>query len=411
MPTKLKLNFLFFILYLAGIGQYFLTLFIGGENIVTRVNLVIDFGIILSAILFSFWNNKYSKYVLALLIISTFTLVNSGSDLFWHFNGLRSVIVIVCCFIILESIYKQDIASLFAKRFITFAYVFLCFQIPISVLQFLEYGPGDKVSGTIGQGGSGVLTFTIFILIFILLESGAKFTVSSIDKVKGFLRLFIFFIPVALNETKITFVLLGLFFLSFLNFKKLKSSLMMIVVSIGAIIIFSFLYSSQENVSYENPLEGIYSQDFLSDYLLGDKDQYEDVPRITKIILGTRILSESGNLILGEDYGAFTGEANSTEFKNKYEWLLKGSRPLIFFLLISGGLLLTVLLSVIFIYSLFSNTESPNLIRSKPLLNFLKIVFMLLLFYNDGFRYQLFSIVFISAIYFSKNRYSLNLSY
>lgn len=401
MPSKLKLNFLFFVIYLSGIGQYFLGLLIGGETIITRINLFIDASLILITFSWVSFQNRYLKYLIALLVISTFTFLNSDTDFFWHINGLRAVLILVCCFLLFEAIYQQGLAGEFIIRFRKFAFVFLAIQIPVSILQFIEYGPGDNVSGTIGQGGSGVLTFSIFLLVFLLLELDTNSATIS-KKLKRFFRLSVFLIPVALNETKITFVLLGIFFLSFINLKKLGSSFLMTLVSISAILVFSFFYSTQENVNYDNPLKGIYSQDFLTGYLMGDEAEYQDVPRMTKIALASQILKENGKIFFGEDYGAFSGEDHSTEFKYKHEWLLKGSRPLLFFLLISGGVFLILLLLTLFFRTSILPLNHKGLVYSKPLLIFINLLFIIILFYNDGFRFQILAIIFVCCLYFSK---------
>lgn len=403
MSLKFKINILFFCLYLGSIGNYFLNQIIDSKLTDTVITLIIDFLIVVITVSFIKLKSNYFKYLFIYIIISSISYaVSDNSSLTGQINGIRETLVFICYFIIIDVLYNSGPIENINNKFITFAYFFLIIQIPVSILQFIKFGAGDKVGGTFGAGGSGVLTFSVFLLIFYLIENKIK---RPKERLKKAMQLLIFLLPIALNETKISFILLLLYFLSFINFKKIGSSIFITALGIISIIAFSFIYTTQENVSYKNPLEGIYSGDFLNSYLLGDEIVDEDVPRFTKLIVGTQKLANDGDLLLGKDYGAFTGSQSrmSSEFSKKYEWLLAGSRPYSFFLIISGGVILLVLIIWLVFSEIFRKQPKGIKNYSSPLLLFLSAVFLISLFYNDGLRSTVFSFLFVFILFFAKH--------
>ncbi len=403
MTLKFKINVLFFCLYLGSVGKYFLNLFFDFKLIDTLTIIIIDVLIILLTLSFIKWKSRFMKYIFFFIIFSSIAFIISvDKSLLAHINGIRETLVFICYFVIMDVLYQTNQIEKINGKFINFSYIFLTIQIPITIQQFIKFGAGDAVGGTFGYGGSGVLTFSIFLIIYYLIENKIR---TSKERLKKSIPFLIFLIPIALNETKISFILLLLYFLSFINFKKIGSSIFITALGILCMIAFSFIYSTQENVSYKNPLEGIYSGDFLNSYLLGDEIVDEDVPRFTKLIVGTQKLANDGDLLLGKDYGAFTGSQSrmSSEFSKKYEWLLAGSRPYSFFLIISGGVILLVLIIWLVFSEIFRKQPKGIKNYSSPLLLFLSAVFLISLFYNDGLRSTVFSFLFVFILFFAKH--------
>src|SRR5690606_35202734 len=127
-------------------------------------------------------------------------------------------------------------------------------------------------------------------------------------------------------------------------------------------------------------------------------EQGADIPRLTKIILANNLLNKnSTDLFLGREIGAFKGGTTlrASSFAIEYNWLLLGSRPYIFFLLISGGWLLLLLMVCYFSYKLYGDNKTNQDIHFTFLLT---ILFITILFYNDAPRNQLFSYLFIYFI-------------
>lgn len=410
MPTKIKINLLFVALYLAGFGDFLLSSIFSLENFSTVLLIAIDLILISIAISFLSFRSKYNKYLIVFLTISSITyLLNSESSILFHLHGLREILIIICLFIIFEKLYKSYYIDNIINRFKLFTYLFLGIQIPVSFIQYLKYGPGDFVGGTLGKGGSGVLTFSIFILIYLIMELKSN-TESIKEKITILLFHLPFFIPVVLNETKITFLLILILFLSLINLKKLGTSTVAAGIGIVMLLIFSALYSTQEKRSFVNPLTGIYSKEFISTYLSGQGDEFTDVPRITKLALGSSYLYQKEKLSFGQSYSLFKeGKVHKSDFYRKFEWLLIGSRPYIFYLLFSGGIAL-VLLVLFLVYSEMKfNRFEKSVIKNRSFNFFLFCVFTIILFYNDGLRFQLLSFIFVFCLFYSK-RDALKLS-
>lgn len=403
MRFKHRLNILIFCLYLGTIGRYFLKQLFETKLIETTITLIINIIIFLITVSFIKSSSKYLIFLILFILSSTISFLISDNNLmFAHFNGTREIFIFFCYFIIFDEIYKWRQIEYLKIRFSTFAHIFLAMQIPLSILQFIKYGPGDLVGGTFEVGGSGMLTLTIFLLVFYLIVD--KNYINNYRYKKG-AYLIVFLIPTALNETKITFVLIFLFFLSFFNFKNIRTNIILGIVGVLSVVIFSYLYSTNESVQFNNPLEGLTSRDFLEKYFMGDEDiNNNDVPRFTKFTISLNKLYEDGDLYFGKDYGAFmfNNSESRSEFSRRYNWLLIGSLPFGLYLFITGGLFLLILICYIIFMEIFNKYNGNLRINSLPLLVFSTSIFVIILFYNDAFRSPVFSFIFIFILFYSK---------
>jgi L-asparagine transporter-like permease len=286
-------------------------------------------------------------------------------------------------------------------------WIFLSLQILVSSIQFKQFGPGDSVSGTIGKNGSGILTLLIFFMVYFLTESKMNNLTSS-EKLKKNIPYLLLMIPVVLNETKITFILIIIFFISMINLKRITSAISTIIIGISVIVIFSFFYASQENIiEGDNAITGIFNNDFLESYLFGDNPEieYVDIPRFGKLLIGTQILVSNEKILLGQEYGAFKGgkQVAESQFSKKYDWLLSGTKPYLFFLLITGGIALLLLIISLFIKEIRRPSMTGSNSYSNSLLFFIVSVLILMLFYNDGLRSHTLVLVLIYLLFFSKH--------
>lgn len=403
MSIKHKVKILFFCLYLGTLGRYFLNLVISSKIIDTLLTLIIDFLIISLTISLLKFGSRYLKYLIMFVIISTISyLLSNNTYILTHINGIRETFVFICYFYLMDTLSTSRERENMIKEFSTFAFIFLIIQLPVSIIQYLQFGPGDSVGGTYGDGGSGLLTFSIFLLIYFLIEYNIK---SPSERLKTAFPFLVFLLPIALNETKISFVLLLLFFTSFANFQKMTSLIVFISIGILAVVSFSFFYSTQENVSYKNPIEGIYSNDFLENYLNGEIDDgFEDIPRFTKLTAGVEVLVKDDVLFLGKDYGAFmfNQTKSRTEFSKKYKWLLIGTIPYSFYLLMSGGVLLFLLINWMIFFENFSRYDNKFYNFYPPLFKFSIALYIITLFYNDSFRSVSYGFIFVFVLVFSK---------
>jgi hypothetical protein len=211
-----------------------------------------------------------------------------------------------------------------------------------------------------------------------------------------------------MNETKVSFILIPTLIL-FIHFQpKLKN----IIGAVAAAALFLFLfnqYYSNQGFEFENNLAGIFSRDFLDDYLFGDIYYSEDVPRFTKIFMGWQLITEeTKTMLFGVEYGIFKGGkmVETSQFGQSVQWLLSGTRPYLFFLILQGGLLL--IFGVFWLIMHINKFFASNNNKFKM---FLLFIFLMILFYNDALRNHGFVVVFFFSMYYANsNLYNRKLS-
>lgn len=403
---KIKIYILFLVLFVTafyrGVVEYVPTLesissyvLLGSDLLVTYLGVTS----ILSA------SRRIVVLFLITLLSSALTFFANGDTVLTdHLNGLREISNIFCLFLFFNVLAKSDYFAYFGNLFKKFAFVFLAVQIPLATLQFLAYSAGDNVGGSYGSGGSGVLTITIFILVYYLLENKRN-GLAVFNKAKYLFLLSIFFLPIFINETKLSLILIPLMIGTFISLKQIKSFLFVFIV--GTVILLSFInFYSDHDSSPNNAASEIFNEDFLEYYLVGDTDEaYTDIPRLTKIVRSFNLLSQDySSLTFGRDYSAFKGgtTVELSAFSTKNQWLLQGSRPYLFYLLIMGGLSLTAAVGFLFFGELAQKPYRDFKNYSPRMLVFLGAVFFIVLLYNDAFRNQTFLIIFTFTIFFSK---------
>jgi hypothetical protein len=158
-------------------------------------------------------------------------------------------------------------------------------------------------------------------------------------------------------------------------------------------VLFSQFYSNTADWGTSS----IFSADFLQDYLLSDYEDHADVPRFTKIILAYNILAQETNtLLFGMEFGMFRGTSTGdlSPFTQNWQWLLQGTRPYLFFIMMQGGLVLTSgFLLIIFKINNFFKRATKQMI-------FYLIIFLVVLVYQDMYRFHNFSIVYFFFLFF-----------
>lgn len=403
---KLNIYILFFVLFVAafykGIIEYIPALESSSSFILLGIDLLITYLGVIS--IFSASKRLVVACVFFLFFSTLAFFANSDTTLPDHINGLREISDIFCLFLFFNVLVKSNYFIYFNKVFKKFAFLFLTVQIPFAVAQFIQYSAGDKVGGSFSAGGSGILTLSTFILVYYLLEN-KKNGQELFNKAKYLLLLSIFFIPIFINETKLSLFLIPLMIITFISIKQFKSFLIVFGIGVFIFIMFMNLYSDRDKTP-DDAVSTVFSEDFLETYLAEDNDEKNpDMPRVTKIIRGFNLLSQDyTNLALGRQYGAFKGgtTVGLSVFSDKYQWLLQGSRPYIFYLLIMGGLSLVSLVGYLFVSEIFQRPIATFKNHSPRLLFFMSVIFLIILVYNDAFRNQAFSIIFIFIVFFSK---------
>ncbi len=333
-----------------------------------------------------------------IFIIVCFIINFSYSDvsLYTSLNGSREIITIMSLIIFYNKVFSEgneEDAQWYINLVSKYGIFFLLIQIPTAFQQYLAYGPSDFVGGSFGYGGSGILTILVICMVYYLHFFARNITVNAL--------LYIGLIPLFLNETKISFILIPLM-IFFVKFQpKVKSIL---IAGIGAVVFFLIFNNFYEAsyLSFDDSASGIFSGDFLSNYLMADIYTFDDIPRFTKIILAWNLLAQDANTFLfGYEYGLFKGGSigEISHFAQNYEWLLGGTRPYLFFLILQGGLLLVVgvFWLVLYINKYF---RKPNKFQV-----FLALIFLMIMCYNDSLRNHNCMTVFFFLMFYANSKF------
>ena len=309
--------------------------------------------------------------------------------------------------------YRHD---LFVKSLDKQLYIFLWLQVPAVLFQFFMHGAGDKVGGTMGDGFSGVLSFCIYYVSFYLLTKRIDRNNIMRSLYKNWTLIFLLF-PTFLNETKISFGLIIVYFVLLMPIDRkyiirmtFLAPLVIILVAVG-----SFFYSSTVNES-QGKLK--LDSEFFEEYLDADIDQLEkgleylekyeneeefDIPRFTKLGLMPMVFSaHPGNNILGFGINIYSRGKyiEESDFNKEYDWLLRGTSPHIYSTYMQLGIIGSIWMMT-FLISLFliKPKKYPKRDLSSQLFFFIAIIILLLysdLWINNNFCYIMLTFIMLS---------------
>lgn len=352
--------------------------------------------------------------------ISTFLL--NRLSMFSYLMGVRDFIGLIAVYPILRFFLTGENAQYFKANFDKQLRFWLWVQAFCLVWQFIRYGANDAGGGSMGYGASGMVSMLIYLISFYLSLQNWDFNdyFGSIRRNKWNL---ILLLPTYLNETKISFILLGLYFI--LLYKPTRSALVKFVyvipvlIALGAGLITLYLRTTNQDSDY------VLSWQFVNDYFNGDdidelievalliQDgyfdddlEYEnlvwvlDLPRVSKLKLVMEPLSKTpGGIWMGAGVGQLKGETTgaANEFSRKYKWLLQGTRPWSFTVIVQIGLIGMIWFLWSFISECFCGVNYNR--RIKRLYIFIGICTFLMLIYNEAFRYCYFCIPFFYLIF------------
>jgi hypothetical protein len=358
--------------------------------------------IFLSVISLAYIRGKFALIVLFLIACIGVNLSYSSSNLMSSLNGVREIMIIISIAVFYNKVFapeNEELAEEYVEIMRKFSVLFLIAQIPIAGWQFHTYGASDYVGGTFGNKGSGILTLSVVCTVFFL----AHFVRGNTQRV----LLYFCLLPLLLNETKISFILIPTLIL-FIHFQpRLKNILGALIAAAFFLFVFNKYYTN-EGLDFDNSMAGIFSKDFLDAYLFGDIYSSEDIPRFTKIVVGWHLVAEeTRTLLFGIEYGIFKGGniVETSQFGQSIQWLLSGTRPYLFFLILQGGLLL-----ITGFFWLLLHINRYFVKNNNKFKTFLFLVFLMILFYNDALRNQGFIVIyFFNVFYANSNLYNRNL--
>jgi hypothetical protein len=164
--------------------------------------------------------------------------------------------------------------------------------------------------------------------------------------VRKVIPFFFLLVPCAINETKVSFLLLGvLIFLLVVSRNKMLRSIPLLALGVGMLYFLDYIYSQTAGDT-----KNIFNDRFIEKYLYsGATNQYGgDLPRFARIpimlkLFGSDILTH----LLGLGYGLFSGHVvlGTSRITRALDFF-RGSRMMLFTLWVQGGILTVILYAV-----------------------------------------------------------------
>ena len=326
------------------------------------------------------------------------TCMTNGLSLFFWANGMRDFLGImlaypVMCYFMGDERRREQFEPALDRHVL----YFLLAQAVCGTYQFVEYGGGDHCGGSFGNWYSGQVSMCIYIGSYYLVHKNLDtdhFFSSLRDNKLPIILLF----PTFLNETKISFVLIAIYIVLLIPIdrKLLARALWMLP---GAVLLGWAAISVYVSVTGG---EDIFSMDYIEKYVMvEDMDAVEggalweqeqgvaaDVPRFTKIMyLAVLYEQEPGHEMQGWGVGQFKGGNGMeiSEFAYQYDWLLSGSVPYMFHVVIQLGWVGLVLV-VLWLIVLFLLKPAWSVRRDFNTQVFVMLVLLIIMGYNDSLR-------------------------
>lgn len=341
-------------------------------------------------------------FTVSFFVIVLISKYCNHQPLFEMFNGVRDYIGLLMCAPIIRYILRSKYAEDFTERMDSLCWKFLYLQAICITWQFLRYGANDNGGGSFGWGGSGQVSTLIYLISFYLLSKRWDFSRSWFVNLKENKANFILLYPTFLNETKISFIYLLIYLLLLFPFDR-KYVLRMCAAVPLLLVLFTgifFIYLNATDADEDTVL----SKEFFDDYLFGGEDPQQlielallvqeeevdtdnlwvvDIPRFTKLFAVPDMLSTTGGgMLWGAGVGQFKGGTlvEQSKFARKYWYLMGGTMPTLFRILIDLGVIGTIWTIVNLLTILFTPNTSPFAAQIRL---YLFAVWGLIMFYDQ----------------------------
>lgn len=352
----------------------------------------------------------------SLLVLSGISTlwVNGGSMLQW-LNGLRYYFPLIFILPALRYMASGRLRSLaLRQRMDTALLIFLIIQAPCIIEQFIRYGAGDHGGGSLGDLMSGVVSTLIYLISFYLMLRQWDGTKSYVANLRGKWWLVALLLPSFFNETKVSFVLLPMYFFFLIpvgrNYVRTliwAVPLMLIMLVTTAVVYLNAVDTHGDDV---------FSAEYLEFYVMGDENSlnlmemlYEqttdeseaeenngDMMRGLKFASLPLVASDKAwGPWIGFGVGQFKGGTmmKKTRFASDYEWLVKGTQMMgmVWFVELGFAGLIWVVVWAAVLFRWFVK----GVRRQARLQWLLTLTLVLMSLYTSCFMNVPFSIVFI----------------
>lgn len=359
--------------------------------------------------------------IIAALIITYYStcILNSESFFVW-INGFRRYIPYLFVLPIIRYLWNDSERRVrFIRIFDKTLYYFLWLQFPCLSLQAILYGMGDLGGGSLGWFNSGIISQLIYVISFYLM-------IRSWDPKLGYIRnlgknwiLLILLFPSFMNETKISFIFLILYFIFLIPFDKNIGRSFLLVIPIVALLSGGAFWWY---VTFVDLKGDVYRENFLNNYVMGadvnemvfdyldedvnTDDVFEsDYARGIKFMLLPTLLEKGKpfNEFWGYGIGQFKGGngLEKTKFAKHYDWIFRGTQMEIFNIIIELGYIGGALLIIFwfYVFRFFKRVGKNN--RNKRLQWWMGLNMLLMIIYSPSFDSLPFVIIVLTICFMS----------
>ena len=253
----------------------------GLESLRTYIILGCDAAIVLLGLLCLRHRADFIFISSLLLIALASSLVFNRLPIFFSLNGLRVFIGAMFCYPIFRYFMDDPLRrEHFTRTFDKNLEIFLWLQIPCIGYQFIVYGADDHGGGSLGNWYSGTISMLIYLISFYLMKKRINhnhFLSSLVLNYKYILLL----APTFFNETKISFVLLVLYFILLMPIDKRMFVRALIITPILSILFFvgytNYKMTFKGDLSEATGTASIFSEEYFMTYMFMDLERHEGV--------------------------------------------------------------------------------------------------------------------------------------
>lgn len=359
----------------------------------------------LAIIFLGLWTlkRKVDKFILLLFAAVAYisSCIFNDLSIIFFLNGLRLYIAYMMVVPIYNYFFSEESRrNAFVGKMDKALYIFLWFQFPTAVIQCVLYGAYDYVGGSLGWMMSGEMSTLVYLISFYFMHKKWDKDKSYIINIKENWVLILLLLPSFLNETKISFVylLMYFFFLLPMDRKFIKRMLIFIPSMLVVILIAGYFYLSVTGAS-----DDVMTEQYITMYLTGDDEAltYIEVAADKGV---DEIGDDQGDLFrgikfaaipfvqmrephapyLGFGVGQFKGGSSidKSEFAKEFDWLLKGTVMGIFAIIIELGYA-GIILIALFWWTVFRKQKDN--VRNRQITFYLILTILLLGVYNNAF--------------------------
>lgn len=358
---------------------------------------------------------RADKVVLAIyLALSLFDtiIVNKLSFIYW-LNGCRMYIGFLFMFPIIRYFWTNlERRRYFVARMDRLLYLYLVIQFPCMVVQCIRYGAYDNVSGSIGWMASGTASTIIYLISFYLMLRRWNPSLSYMQNLRNNWDLLFLLLPTWMNETKVSFIYIAMYFFFLVPMDKqfVKRMLvvgpLMAVVLAGALYLYSTLVSNSDKVDLEMVQEYVLGNEELVDLvefvMENDLVEYEgDYARGLKFYVVPEIFSRHDAWLTGFGVDQIKGGSSGldkSEFAKQYYWVLNGTQMQFYIALIDMGVPGAILYLIYWIWA-FRLGKRYRKERNRQMTWMFGLTTLLFSFYIPPFIIPPFYVMFMFMVF------------